>query len=323
MAPPESLFPNLSLEFVRTTELAAIAASKWIGKGDKHAADDAAVNAMRADLNTINFNGEIVIGEGAKDEAPELYVGEKVGRGNGLELDIAVDPLECTDSVAYGRPNAITVLAFAPKGGLYKAVDSYMEKIAVGPEAKNAIDLNASVKENIASVAAALGKDISEITVAILDRDRHENLIKEVRSAGARIQLFTDGDVAMGIATCLPESPVDILMGIGGSTEAVLAASAIKCLGGKILVRWKPKDDKHVARLRSAGITSFEKILTTEDLAKSQEMGFAATGVITGPLAEGVVYQSHQITTHSLVISSNPKMVRFIKTNHKGTLTPR
>ena len=308
---------RLSLEFVRVTELAAIEAAKWIGRGDGKAADKAAVDAMRTALNQIAFSGEIVIGEGAKDESHELYVGEKVGNGNAPEVDIAVDPLECTDSVAYGRTNAITVIATGPKGTLYKAADSYMQKLAVPPSAKNIVDLDAPVKDTIQKVAKALGKDISEITVAILDRERHEKLKNEVRSAGARLQLFTDGYVAMALATCLPESPVDILMGTGGSSEAVLAASAMRTFGGELLVRWKPKDEKHIARLNAAGITKFDDILKAEDLAKGDDLTFTATGVLTGPLAKGVVFGKNHITTHTIVISSKSNTTRFIKTKHK------
>ena len=308
---------NLALEFVSATDAAAIAAALWIGKGDGKAADQAAVDAMRFKLNLIDFNGEIVIGEGAKDEAAELYNGEKVGSGNNpllIDLDIAVDPLECTNSVAYGRPNAMSVIATGPRRSLYRAADSYMDKIAVGPEAAKIIDLDAPVKDNINNIAVALKKDISEITVAVLDRPRHENLIKEIRKTGARVQLFTDGDVAMAIATCMPESPVDVLMGIGGSTEAVLAAAALRCFGGEILCRWKP-ETKHLPRLKAIGITDFEKILKTEDLAKKRT-SFTATGVISGPLLEGVVFNKNAIITHSVVITTEPKILRFIKTYH-------
>ncbi|MDP3725550.1 MAG: class II fructose-bisphosphatase [Nanoarchaeota archaeon] len=306
----------LALEFVRVTEKAAIEAAKWIGKGDGKAADKAAVDAMRSALNEIAFSGEIVIGEGAKDESHELYVGEKVGNGTMPEVDIAVDPLECTDSVAYGRTNAITVIATGPKGTLYKAADSYMQKLAVPPAAKDKINLDAPAKDTIRAVAHALGKDVSEITVALLDRERHEKLKNEIRSAGARLQLFTDGDVAMALATCLPESPVDILMGIGGSSEAVLAAAAMRTLGGELLVRWKPKDEKHIARLNAAGITQFDDIMRAEDLAKGDDLTFTATGVLTGPLAKGVIFTRDHITTHTIVISSKSKITRFIETRH-------
>ncbi|MBI3589108.1 MAG: class II fructose-bisphosphatase [Candidatus Liptonbacteria bacterium] len=311
-----SSFQYLGLEFVRVTELAAIAAAKWTGKGEKELADKAAVDAMREALNQIDFSGEIVIGEGAKDESYELFIGEKVGRGNGPILDIAVDPLECTSSVAFGRPNALTVIAVGPKGTLYQAVDSYMKKIAVGPAAKDVIDLDAPTKDNLSKVAQALGKDISEVTVAVLEREKHNGLIQEIRASGARTQLFMDGDIAMAIATSLNDSPVDILMGIGGSTEAVIAASALKCLGGEILVRWQPKDETHVKRLNAVGITDFKKIFSAEDLAKGDDLAFTATGVLSGPLLEGITWSDHHVTTHSLVMSSNPKMIRFIKTHH-------
>ena len=311
-----SIFANIALEFVRVTEVGAIAAARWIGKGDGKAADQASVDTMREYFNKIDFRGEIVIGEGAKDEAAELYVGEKLGSGNGPLVEIAIDPLECTDSVANGRPNAISVIATGPEGSLYRAADSYMEKLAVGRAAASAIDLDASAKDNINNIAQALGKPVSEVAVAILDRERHQDLIAEVRSAGARVQLFTDGDVAMAIATCLRDSPIDVLMGSGGSAEAVISAAALRALNGEILCRWKPKDEKHVKRLNDVGITDFSKILRTKDLAKGDNVSFIATGVITGPLVEGVTFIPEAITTHSIVMSTNPKTVRFIKTRH-------
>lgn len=317
----KSFFDTLALEFVRVTEFAAIAAAKWVGKGDGKAADQAAVEAMRDVLNQIDFAGEVVIGEGAKDESAELSIGERVGTGRGSAFDLAVDPLECTSSVAFGRTNAMTVIAAGPKGTLYRAADSYMEKIAVGKEAARVIDLDASVRENITQVARALGKTSSEITVAVLERDRHAKLIGEIRAAGARLALFTDGDVSMAIATCLRESPVDILMGIGGSTEAVLAAAALKCFGGNMLCRWKPKDEKHLARLRAAGITDFSRILSVDDLAKGSEVAFTATGVLSGPILKGLTFEPEHITTHSVVMSSYPKTVRFIHTHHRSLVT--
>lgn len=315
-ANPNSLLSNLALEFVRVTEVGAIAAAHWIGKGDAHAADQASVDAMRAYFNTIDFSGEIVIGEGAKDEAAELYVGEKLGVGNGSLVEIAIDPLECTDSVANGRPNAISVIAIGPRGSLYRAADSYMEKIAVGRGASEVIDIDAPVKDNIEKAAKALGKDVSEMTVAVLDRDRHEKLISEIRATGARVRLFTDGDVAMAIATNMEDSPIDILMGIGGSAEAVISAAALRALGGEIVCRWKPKDEKHIKRLNDAGVTDFSQILRAEDLARGDDLSFIATGVITGPLADGVVFTPETTITHSIVMSTNPNAVRFIKTNH-------
>lgn len=307
---------TLALEFVRVTELAAIAAAKWIGRGDGKAADKAAVDAMRSHFNTLDFQGEIVIGEGAKDESHELYVGEKLGNGKGPFVEIAVDPLECTDSVANGIPNALTVIATGPKGSLYHAADSYMEKIAVGPEGKDLIDIDAPVADNIKKVAKALGKEVSELIVATLDRPRHEKLIQEARAAGARVRLFSDGDVAMALGTCLPTSSVDMLMGTGGSAEAVLAAAAMRCLGGELLCRWKPKDDKHIERLNRAGVTDFSTVFRAEDLAKGDDLTFTATGVVSGPLADGVLFAANHIETHSVVMSTNPRMIRFINTTH-------
>ncbi|KKW44827.1 MAG: Fructose-1,6-bisphosphatase [Parcubacteria group bacterium GW2011_GWA2_56_21] len=311
-----SAFANLALEFVRVTEVGAIAAAKWVGKGDGKAADQASVDAMRSYFNAIDFNGIIVIGEGAKDEAAELYIGEKLGRGAGPLCEIAVDPLECTDSVAHGRSNALSVIATGPEGSLYRAADSYMEKLAVGPLAAEVVDLDASVEDNIRNTAKALDKDVSEITVAVLERERHETLVSEVRAAGARVLLFTDGDVAMAIATCKGSSPVDILMGVGGSAEAVLTAAAMRCLGGEILCRWKPKDAKHVARLNAAGVTDFSPIFRSTDLARGDNVSFTATGVMTGPLVKGVTVGAQYTNTHSIVMSSNPRTVRYISTRH-------
>ena len=316
MAANGSIFANVALEFVRVTEVGAIAAAKWIGKGDGKAADAASVDAMRSYFNTIDFRGRIVIGEGAKDESAELYVGEELGKGTGPMFDIAIDPLECTDSVAFSRQNAISVIATGPEGSLYKAADSYMDKLAVGPAAKDVIDLDASTVDNIKKVANALGKEVSEITVAVIDRPRSEKLIAEIRSTGARVQLFTDGDVAMAIATCKGSSPVDILMGDGGSAEAVLAAAALRCLGGAIICRWKPKDEKHVARLNAAGVTDFRQIFRTEDLARGSDLSFTATGIISGPLVKGVTVGPDYTNTHSVVMTSNPLTVRYINSRH-------
>ncbi len=311
-----SLSSNLALEFVRVTEVAAIAAAKWIGRGDGKAADKAAVDAMRAQFNTIDFQGEIVIGEGAKDESHELYIGEKLGNGTGPVIEIAVDPLECTDSVANGLPNALAVIATGPAGSLYHAADSYMQKIAVGAEAKDVVDLDAPVADNVRKVAKALGKEISEIIVATLDRPRHEELIKEARATGARVRLFSDGDVAMALGTCLSRSSVDMLMGTGGSAEAVLSAAAMRCLGGEILCRWKPKDEKHIKRLNDAGVTDFSTVFRAEDLAKGDNISFTATGVVSCPLADGVLFTADEIVTHSVVMSTHPRTIRFIKTKH-------
>lgn len=307
---------NLALEFVRVTEAAAIEAAKWIGRGDKNAADKAAVDAMRTRLNLIDFSGTVVIGEGKKDEAPELYTGETLGTGKNPKMDIAVDPLECTDSVANGRYNALSVIVTGPTDSLLHAPDTYMEKIAVGPEAKNVINLDAPVKDNLTKIAKALGKNIQEVTAVILDRERHNELIKQVREAGARVRLITDGDVAGGIAPCIPENPIDVLLGIGASAEAVLAAAAIKTMGGEILCRFKPKNEKDEAAIKEMGITDLKKIYTAEDLAHGDELTFTATGVIEGPLLPGVTFTKSHIITHSLVIRKTSGTIRYLTTYH-------
>jgi fructose-1,6-bisphosphatase II len=308
---------NLALEFVRVTEAAAIESAKWIGRGDKKAADQAAVDAMRKFMNTIAFSGTVVIGEGKKDEAPELYTGEKVGNGTGPVMDIAVDPLECTDSVANGRYNAMSVIVAGPHGSLLSAPDTYMDKIAVGPEAKNVIDIDAPVKDNLTKIAKALGKDIGEVTVVVLDRERHTNLINDIRNVSARVRLITDGDVAGGIAPCIQENPIDVLMGIGASAEAVLAAAAVKVLGGEILCRFKPRNDQDKEELIQMGITNLKKVYKAEDLAKGKEITFTTTGVIEGPLLPGVVFGPKSITTHSMVIRGASGTVRYITAHHQ------
>ena len=306
---------NLALEFVRVTEAAAIEAAKWIGKGDGKKADGAAVEAMRQRFNTIDFHGRIVIGEGKKDEAPELYVGEELGTGNGPEMDIAVDPLECTDSVAFGRYNATTLVTTGPKGSLLSAPDTYMDKIAVGPAARDAISLEASVAENIQNVAKALGKNVEDVTVSMLDRPRHQQMINEIREAGARIRLITDGDVAVAVATCQEESPIDMLLGSGGSAEAVLAAVAMKIMGGQILARLKPRNDEDRKEMEVLGLDD-KTIFTSEDLAKGDNLTFTATGVIDGPMLPGVIFNPTSILTHSVVMRSKSKTVRYLTTYH-------
>lgn len=307
---------DLALEFVRVTESAAIAAAKWIGKGDKKKADGAAVDEMRDRFNQIDFAGRIVIGEGQKDEAPELYTGERVGRGKTPIVDLAVDPLECTDSVAYGRYNALSVIAAGPRGSLLSAPDTYMEKIAAGPKAHKAIDLDAPVAVNIQKVAKALGKKVGDITVVVLDRDRHKDLIGEIRKAGARVRLITDGDVAGGIAPCLPDSGIDLLMGIGASAEAVLAAAAIKSFGGQMYCRFKPKDEHHDSLIKKHGLNT-RKIYSADDLAKGKNLTFTATGVIDGPLLSGVRFTDTVAVTHSMVIRGQSGTVRYITTHHR------
>ncbi len=310
---------NLALEFVRVTEAAAIAASQWIGKGEAKKADGAAVKEMRARFNQIDFQGTVVIGEGAKDEAPELYVGEKVGTGKGPKFDLAVDPLECTDSVAFGRYNAMSVIVAGAHKSLLSAPDVYMEKIAVGPKAKKVIKINATVAQNIKNTAKALGKKVENITVCILDRERHLKLIQEVRKAGARVRLITDGDVAGAIAPCLPESGIDMLLGIGASAEAVLAAVAIKTLGGQMLVKFSDHKEKHVKLIKEAGF-NLNKVFSVEDLAKGKTLTFTATGIIDGPLLQGVKEAQGQKITHSLVVRAQSGTIRYITTHHYGKI---
>ncbi len=307
---------NLALEFVRVTEAAAIAASKWIGKGDKIKADGAAVKEMRARFNQMDFKGTVVIGEGSKDEAPELYQGEKVGKGNLPVMDLAVDPLECTDSVAYGRYNAMAVISAGSHKSLFSAPDTYMEKIAAGPKAAKVISLDASVKINIQKTAKALNKKVGDVTVCVLDRPRHKDLIEQIRKAGARVRLITDGDVAGGIAPCLPESGIDMLMGIGASAEAVLAAVAIKILGGQIFCRFKPKDEHNLNLIKKQGL-NITKIYSANDLAKGKVLTFTATGIIDGPLLSGVRIVGNTIITHSIVIRGQSGTVRYITTHHR------
>ncbi len=307
---------NLALEFVRVTEAAAIGAAHWVGRGRKNDADGAAVSAMRKRFNLVDFKGTVVIGEGEKDEAPMLYTGEKVGTGKGPEMDLAIDPLECTDSVANGRYNAIAVIAAGAKGSLLHAPDTYMEKIAVGHKAKKVIDLNSSVKDNLKRIAKANDKKVGDLTVMVLDRDRHAKLIEEIRTAGSRVRLITDGDVSAAIATCFPDSGVDVMMGIGGSTEGVLAAVALKVMGGEILCRFTPKKESDIPKIKAAGIKDMNKVYSSEDLAKGDELSFTATGVIEGPLLQGVVFEKNKIITHSVVTRGISGTIRYITTYH-------
>lgn len=307
---------NLALEFVRVTEAAAIAAAKWVGKGEAKQADAAAVDEMRDRFNQIDFQGKVVIGEGSKDESAELYTGEQVGTGQGPKLDLAVDPLECTDSVAFGRYNAIAVIASGLRGALLSAPDTYMEKLAVGPKAVKVVKMGAKPALNIQNVAKALGKKVGDVTVCVMDRERHKDLIGQIRQAGARVRLITDGDVAGAIAPCMPDSGIDMLMGIGASAEAVLAGTAVKILGGQLFARFNPLKESHQQLLRQAGLNA-KKIYSVTDLAKGKILTFTATGIIDGPLLEGVRYQAGKIITHSLVIRGASGTVRYITTHHR------
>ena len=309
----------LVLEMVRVTEAAAVAASKLIGRGDEKAADHAAVEAMRSALNTLDMDGTVVIGEGERDEAPMLYIGEKVGaaQGTGPRIDIALDPLEGTTITAKAGPNALAVLAIAEQGGLLNAPDVYMEKLAVGPGyEEGVIDLNRSASENIRSVAAAKGVDPSEIIVCVLDRDRHKALIAELRGLGCGIVLIPDGDVAGVIAVTDPDTTIDVYMGSGGAPEGVLAAAALRCVGGQFQGRLIFRNDDERARADKWGVTDLDRIYKLEDLAKGDCI-FAATGVTDGSLLEGVKRRKNAITTESVVMRASTGTVRWVKGEHR------
>ncbi len=306
---------NLALEFVRVTEAAAIAAAEWIGRGDKVAADLAAVKAMQSRFNQIDFKGRVVIGEGEKDESAFLSKDEILGKGNGPVLDIAVDPLECTDSVANGGSNAMTVIVTGPRGSLLEAPDTYMDKIAAGPGAKDVIDLDASVKDNIQKAAKALGKDVGEMTVIVLDRPRHAGLIAEIRETGARVRLITDGDVAAAVSLSLAGPEADLLIGTGGSTEAVLAAVPVKILGGEMYCRFKPRNEKDRGELGALGI-DIKKIFSTSDLAKGKNLTFTATGVTDGFLKGVRFTDDGYVLTYSIVIRGSSGTVRYVEAYH-------
>jgi fructose-1,6-bisphosphatase II len=307
---------NLAMELVRGTEAAALAAGRWMGRGDKNAADGAAVDAMRLVLNTVSMDGIVVIGEGEKDEAPMLFNGESVGNGTPPQVDIAVDPLEGTTLTSLGRPNAISVIGIAERGTMFDPGPCvYMEKIAVGPEAADVIDLNAPVKANLEAVAKALGEDVDDITAVILDRDRHAEIIRECREAGARIRLIQDGDVAGAISAAWPESEANILFGIGGTPEGVIAACALKALGGAIQGRLWPRNDDERRTAQDSGY-DLERVLTTDDLVRGEDVFFAATGVSDGELLKGVRYWGNGASTQSLVMRSKSGTIRKIDATH-------
>ena len=308
---------NLALEFVRVTESAAIAAAKWVGKGDRDQADQAAVSSMRKNFNDLDIDGTIVIGEGERDEAPMLFIGENVGNKKGMKIDIAVDPLEGTNMTANGSLNAICVLAAAPAGNLLRAPDTYMDKIAVGPKAKGVIDLDAKPKENIEAVAGKLGKNVDEITVMILERDRHKQLIEDVRKSGARVRLITDGDISGAISPAIEDSGIDMLMGIGAAPEGVIAAAALKTLGGEIQGRLKFRNEEERARAKKFGfLDDIDKKLLMEDMAKGDKVMFAATGVTNGEMLRGVRFTNKGAITHSIVMRSYTGTVRFVEAHH-------
>ena len=308
---------NIGLEAVRLTEAAAMWSARLMGRGDEKAADQAAVDAMRKAFNQLNIRGTIVIGEGERDEAPMLYIGEKVGRGDPSdpEVDIALDPLEGTTITATGGPNALSVIAMADKGNLLNAPDTYMDKIAVGPSARGAIDLEKSPSANLRAIADRKGVYVDDLTVIILNRPRHEKLIAEVRQTGARIKLIGDGDVSAAIATCFPETGVDVLMGIGGAPEGVIAAAAIRCIGGDMQGRLKPRNEKEIERAHKMGIPDVNKIFGLEEMAKGNVI-FAATGVTSGDFLRGVRFFKGGAETNSVVMRSKSHTIRYITAMH-------
>lgn len=311
---------NIALDLVRVTEAAALASAKFVGRGDKNGADGAAVEGMRKAFESVNIRGEIVIGEGDLDEAPMLYVGERVGSGYGGSFDIGVDPLDGTTLIAKGLPNAIAVIAMAKSGCMLKAPDTYMNKIIVGPKGKGVIDITKSITENLHDLAKAMEKPVEALTATILDRERHEEMMAEIRKAGARIRVINEGDIASGIATCMPGSGIDILFGIGGAPEGVITAAAIKILGGDMQGILCPMSEYEVDNCHKMGFSDEEikKVRTMEDLVAGNEIYFAATGVTTGDFLKGVIYHSgNRATTHSVVMRGKTGTVRFVEADHR------
>ncbi|GEC05826.1 fructose-1,6-bisphosphatase [Streptomyces spinoverrucosus] len=315
--PSEAPDRNLALELVRVTEAAAMAAGRWVGRGDKNGADGAAVRAMRALVSTVSMNGVVVIGEGEKDEAPMLFNGEQVGDGTGPECDIAVDPIDGTTLTAKGMPNAIAVLAAAERGSMFDpSAVFYMDKLVTGPEAADFVDIDAPVSVNIRRVAKAKRATPEDVTVVILDRPRHEGLIQEVRETGARIKLISDGDVAGSILALREGTGIDLLLGIGGTPEGIISACAVKCLGGTIQGKLWPKDEEERQRALDAG-HDLDRVLTTEDLVTGENVFFVATGITDGELLRGVRYRSETATTDSIVMRSKSGTVRRIDSEHR------
>ena len=306
---------NLAIELVRVSEFAALAASKFIGRGDEKAADQAAVDAMRKCLNSLTISGKVVIGEGERDEAPMLYIGEEVGLG-GPSVDIALDPLEGTTITAKGVENAMAVIALAQEGGFLNGPDVYMEKLVVGAQSKSSVDLDAPVAHNLQQIAKCLDRDVSDLVVVVLDRERHEKLISEIRSAGARIRLIGDGDLTAAIAAAVVGSGVHAVMGSGGAPEGVIAAAAMRCLGGELYGRLVLDTAEKIERAASMGIEDVSKVYTSVDLASGQDIVFAATGVTEGSLMKGVRFFGEGCRTSSLVMQTDPHRVQFIDTVH-------
>ncbi|MBT8231389.1 MAG: class II fructose-bisphosphatase [Saprospiraceae bacterium] len=306
---------NLALEFVRVTEMASIASARWMGKGDEKAADQAAVDAMRKMLDTVDCNATVVIGEGERDEAPMLYIGEKVGTGQGPELEIALDPLEGTTICAVGGHNSISVMAIGKKGNLLNAPDIYMNKIAVGPDGVGSIDIRDTPTNNLKRLAQRKSCSVSDLTAVILDRPRHKELIQEVRNTGARIYLIGDGDVSAAIATALPDSGIDMLLGTGGAPEGVIAAAAMRCVKGDFQGVLVPRNDDDIERAKKMGVADINKLFTMNELASGDVM-FVATGVTDGSLLKGVHFKSWGAMTHSIVMRSKSGTIRHIKAEH-------
>ena len=307
---------NLALELVRVTEAAAMGAGRWIGRGDKESADQAAVDGMRAMLDTVRMAGVVVIGEGEKDKAPMLFNGEEVGEGTGPEVDVAVDPLEGTRLTAKGQPNAIAVIAVAERGTMFfPGAAVYMDKIACGPESIELVDIEAPPRENVERVARAKGKKPSEVTVVVLERERHDDLIAELRDVGAKVLLIPDGDVAPAIAAAQPGTGVDLLMGVGGTPEGVIAAAALKCVGGGVQGKLWPRNDEERQQVVDAGLDP-DRVLTTDDLVSGEDVFVAATGVTTGALLRGVRYTPEGAMTDSIVMRSRSGTVRRIEATH-------
>jgi fructose-1,6-bisphosphatase II len=310
---------NLAMELVRVTEAAALRAGRWMGKGEKEMADQAAVDAMRQALDGVDMDGIVVIGEGEKDEAPMLYIGEQVGNGQPPEVDVAVDPVEGTRLLSLGLPGALAVVATAERGSMYGAPPGvfYMEKIAVGPAARNVVDINSPIATNLERVARARDAQIEDLSVVILDRPRHQELIQQVREAGARIRLIMDGDVSAAIQAAMEDyRGVDVLVGIGGATEAVLAAAAIKCIGGEIQCKIWPRDDKEREQLKADGV-DLERVLHTDDLVRGNDVSFAATGITSGELVDGLQYFGWGARTSSVMMRSRSGTIRYIQARHK------
>ncbi len=312
---------NLALEAVRVTEAAALAAARLMGRGDISGTDRAAAEAMRKAIRSISINGTVVVGEGEQGSSDVLYRGEKVGNGEGPEIDVALDPLEGATICATGGFNALSIVAFAERGGFLRCPDTYMEKVVVGPEGRGAIDLDRSPIENLRSLADAKGVYVADLTVAVLDRPRHKNLVAEIRKAGARIKLLADGDVSAGIATAKPDAGIDILLGVGGSLQGILTAAAMRCVGGDMQARLQPQNEEEFDRCREAGITDFGRKFTLDDMAGASVM-FAATGVTTGDLLRGVRFFKGGATTNSLVMRSRTHTLRFIEAIHRFDLKP-